>query len=167
MLQLDPISWHLGYKCTPPACMSVIVASHQQMRLKQLQLTWMHICSLWGWTSRYICYTYLPQTNSYGRYALTQRAGKHSCSIPSGMYVTDASGQQLCLYKLHTIHMHVCYSLILSVSMYITFVHDHQLCPLGLHPTIRHFSQQSCLLNLHIQACMSDAIVPGQHLYSL
>ena len=57
-----------------------------------------------------------------------QRAGKHSCTLPSGMYVTVAPGQQPCLYTLHTISMHVCYSLILSASMYVTFVHDHLPC---------------------------------------
>ena len=46
-LQLHTTTWHVGYNCTRPTCMSVIVASHQQICLKQLQLTCKHICSFW------------------------------------------------------------------------------------------------------------------------
>ena len=37
---------------------------------------------------------------------------------------------------LHTISIHVCYSFILSASMYITFAPDHQPWLLQLHTTI-------------------------------
>ena len=55
-----------------------------------------------------------------------QRAGKHNSTRPSGMYVTVAPDQQSCLHNLLTICMPVCYSFILSASMYTTFAPDHQ-----------------------------------------
>ena len=63
-----------------------------------------------------------------------QRAGTHSCTIPSGMYVTVVPSQQPYLYKLHTISMHVIYSLILCwmctwpSAMYVTVASDHLPC---------------------------------------
>ena len=81
-----------------------------------------------------------------------QRTGKHSCTRPAGMHVTLATEQQPCLYKLHTISIHVCYSFILiSESMYIctrpsamsvTIASDHLPC----------LSQLHCLLNWRLQA---------------
>ena len=57
-----------------------------------------------------------------------QRAGKHNSTRPSGMFVTVAPDQQSCLHNLLTIRMNVCYSFILSASMYITFAPNHQPC---------------------------------------
>ena len=54
----------------------------------------------------------------------------------SGMYVTVAPDQQPCLYKLYTTSIHVCYSLILSASIYImsvTFAYDHLPCLSQMH----------------------------------
>ena len=52
VLQLHSTTWHVGYNCTLTACMSVRVASHQQICLNQLQLTSKHIYSCGDWTSR-------------------------------------------------------------------------------------------------------------------
>ena len=97
-----------------------------------------------------------------------QWAVKHNCIRPSGMYVTVAPDQQSCLYMLHTISMHVSYSFILVASMNVY-----------LHPAISHVCnncirsfvmyltvapyQQSCLLNMHLHACMSEKLAPDQY----
>ena len=72
LLQLHPTTWHFGYNCTLPACMSVRVASHQHLWLNQLQLTYKHICSSWSWISRYICNTCLRSSVELCPYACTQ-----------------------------------------------------------------------------------------------
>ena len=117
LLRLHPATWHVGYNCTLPACMSVRVAFHQQVCLNQLQLTCEHICSCGGYTSRYICYTCLSRTVM------------SLCS--SGMYVTVAPDTQpSCLLSAC-----MSYSFILSASTYIKFAPDHQPCHSQLHLT--------------------------------
>ena len=105
LLQLHPTTWHAGYNCTLPACMSIRVASHQQICFNQLQLTCKHICSCGGWTSKYICYTCLRHTVMTQCSYLTN--GLVSTIAPD-MYVTAAPCQQPCLYNLLTVSMHVC-----------------------------------------------------------
>ena len=46
LLQLHPATWHVSYNCTLPACISVRIASHQQICFYQLQLTCKHICMI-------------------------------------------------------------------------------------------------------------------------
>ena len=66
------------------------VTSHQQVCLKQLELTCKYIYSCLGWTSRYLRYTCLrPTVMSPIMLIPDKRAGKHNCTRPSGMYVTD------------------------------------------------------------------------------
>ena len=99
-----------------------------------------------------------------------QGAGKHSCIRPPGMYVRVTPDHQPCLYKLHTISMNVCYSSILSASMYVTFAPDRShvwsscIRPFAMSLTVKP-NQQSCLLKLHLQVFMSDALALDQHSY--
>ena len=79
-----------------------------------------------GLNSRCICYTCLRLAVMSPMLIPDQRHSKHSCNRPSGMYVTVTPDQQPCLYMLHTISMHGCYSFILSASMYVTFASDRQ-----------------------------------------
>ena len=112
---------------------------------------------------------HLPQTRSFAPMLVPScRACKHNCTRPSGIYVTVVPDKQPCLFKLNTISIHVCYSFILSASVNITFAPDP--C---LNDCIRQFAmsftvapnQQSCLLNLRLQACMSDTLAHEKHSY--
>ena len=90
VLQLHPSTWHVDYNCTLTACMSVRIASHQQICLNQLQLTSKHICCCQGWTIRYICYTCLIS------------AIMSLCSYPiNGLVSTLAPDHQACMLQLH------------------------------------------------------------------
>ena len=123
---------------------------------------------LWG-LNQQVYLLHLPQTRSYVPILIpNQRAGMHNCTRSSGLYVTVASDQ---LFNLFTISMYY-----RSVSI-LSYRHP---CKLHLYPTIRHVcnnciqscamsftvapNQQSCLLNLHLQACPSDTIALDQHL---
>ena len=127
VLQLHPTTWHFGYNCTLTACMSVRIASNQQICLNQLQLTRKHICSCEGGTIRYICYTcFISAVMSLCSYTT------------NGLVSTIAPDHQACMLQLHltqpclhdllTVCMHDCYSFILSASMYITFALDRKPC---------------------------------------
>ena len=119
---------------------------------------------------------HLPQTRSYVPMLVPkQRAGKHNCTRPSGIYVTVAPDQQQCLYKLHTININFYYSFILSAPMYNTQIHLYptinRVCNNCIRPFVMYFTvapnQQICLFNLHLQACMSGTLAPDQHSYLL
>ena len=168
VLQLHLTTWHVGYNCLLTACMSVRVASHQQIYLNQLQLTSMHICSCGGWTSRFICYTCLRPT------------GMCLWSYPTdGLVNTIAPDHQACILQLHLTSSHVFIICLLSACLSVTVSSYQHPCISHLHQTINHVcnnsirpfampftvapNYQSCLLNLHLQACMSGTLV--QHKY--
>ena len=138
-----------------------------------------------GWTSRDICYICLnqqvyllplPQARSYVPMLVpNQRAGKHNCTRPSGMYVTVAPGKQPCLYNLLTISMQCCMSVTVSFYQHPCILHLHPTishsCNNCIRPFAKYFTvapyQQSCMLNLHLQACMSNSLALDQHSYFL
>ena len=136
----------------------------------------MQICSCGGLPSRYNCYTCLkPAVMSLCSYPSNGHV-KHNCTRPSGMYVTVAPDQQPYLYKC-AYYQHACllqfrfissqvyYLCTRPSAMSVTIASHHLPCLSQIHTP----SQQSCqtLLNLHLQACMSDTLALDQHSYLL
>ena len=121
VLQLHPTTWHVDYICTLTACMSVRVASRQQICLNQLQLTSKHISSCGGRT----CYTCLrPSVMSL-------------CSYPTNVS-TIAPDHQACMLHLHQTSSHVLIICLLSACMSVTVSSYQHPCILHLHQTINH-----------------------------
>ena len=173
MFKLHPTTLHVSYNYTLTACMSVRVASYQQLCLNKLQLTGKHICSCRGWTSRYICYNCL------------RPAVLSLCSYPTnGLVSTIAPDHQACTLQMHLTSSHVFIICLLSTCMGVTVSSYQHPCILHLHQTINHVCNNcirpyamhcisqlhltsSHLLNLLLQACMSDTLAPDQHSYLL
>ena len=118
-----------------------------------------------------ICY--LPQIRSYVPMLVPiQRAGKHNCTRSSGMYVTVAADHS---HVLMICLLSPCMSVTVSSYQHPCILHLHQtindVCNNCVHPFAMAFTvapnQQSRLLNLLLQVCMSDTLVPDQHLYLL
>ena len=119
---------------------------------------------------------HMPQTCSCVPMLLpNQRVGKHKCTRQSSMYVTVAPDQQPCFYKLHTISIQHTIAVTASSYKHPFILHLNLAISHGCNNCIRQFveyftsalNQQLCLLNLHIQACMSDTLAPDQHSYLL
>ena len=111
-------TWHVGFIYTRPACMSVRIASHPQICLNQLQLTYKHICSC-GAESAGIC--------PYARTQLTVHV-----SIIAQKY------HQPYILQLHLTSSHGFMKCILSAYMSVTISSYQHPCILHLHPTISH-----------------------------
>ena len=144
--------------------------------MKRLQLTSKHIHSCWVETAGMSVTLASDQQLCPICLSSDQWASKHSCTRPSGMHVAAAPDNQPCLYKLHNISMHTCYSYILSASVYAAL--DQQIgllqfrwsCLKQLYQIIatsvsvvlirRHvintciYKQRSCLLNTYKYACL-------------
>ena len=100
-----------------------------------------------------------------------QNDGKHNCTRSPGMYVTVAPDQQPCLYTLHTISMHICYSFYLIIilvcfictkpsAISVTLTSAHLPCLQQLHLTCSDVCltctyNHACLKHLH---CTSSSI---------
>ena len=142
--------------------MFVRVASHQQICLKQLQLTCKHICSCG-----------VEPAGVFVTLASDQKLCP-LCSHPTnGLVSTVAPDHQACMLQLQMNSSHVFISCILSacISVTVSYYSYRHPCMFHLHPTISHVcsscirsfamsltvtsNQQPCLLNLHLQARMS------------
>ena len=137
--------------------MSVRVPSHQQICLNQLQLTCKHIC-ICGAEPAGIYVTHasdlqlqLHQTIKLVCYSCTWPATLHTISIQHKSAVTVSSYKHPCILHLNLAISHGCNNCIRPFVKSFTSA----------------FNQQSCLLNLHLQACMSDTLAPDQHSYLL
>ena len=171
LLQLHLTTCHIGNnQLDQHAC---LLELHLTIRYVWISCNWFASSSAVVGLNQQVYLLPLPLTHSYVPMLVpNQQAGKHNCTWPSDIYVTVAPDQQQCLYKLHTINMHFCYSFILSASMYIylypTISHVCNNCmrPFAMYFTVA-LNQQFCLLNLHLQACMSGTLATDQHSYLL
>ena len=168
MFQLHPTTWHVSYNSNRSACMSVRVASYQEICLNQLQLTNKHICS-----------------------CVAEPTGIHVtlASDPqiyptNGLVTTILPDHHACILQLHLTTGHVFIRHILSTCMSVTVSSYQHPCILHLHPTISHVcnnctqpfpmsltvasNQQSYRsVNLCLQACITDTLAPDQRTYLL
>ena len=132
----DQTTWHVNYNKTRPACISVRLAFYQQMCLKQLQLTYQHICSCVAVTSRYICYTCLrptvmsicsyPTNGLENTIAQDHQACFYSCTWLTVMPLLVAYYQHACLLQFHLINIHVYYICTRPSSMSLTVVYNQK-----------------------------------------
>ena len=123
-------SRHVCYSCIRPPSTSVTIKILQHACLLELHIIsrYQFLCpastSVVVGLNQQVYMLHLPQTRIYVPILVpNQRACKHNFTILTGiyMYVTAVHDQQPCLFKLITISIHVCYSFILSASMYVTF----------------------------------------------
>ena len=99
--------------------------------------------SLWG-LNQQVYLLHFHQTHRYvSMFIPNQRAGKHSCTRTSGMYVT-----------FHLTSCHVFIFCLLSACMSIKISSYRHPCKLYSHPTINHVCnnctyEDVCLIHLH------------------
>ena len=97
---------------------------------------------------------------------------------PMGLVSIIAPDNKACMLQMQLTSFIIC---LLSSYISLSISTYRHPCKLHLHPTISHVcsnctqssampftvapNQLPCLLNLHLQACMSDTITPDHHSY--